>query len=66
MPKLRKIRVHFPWTKTPVKGVFFVPTLNLELTREHGLRAATHHKVQARAEYGVVGGKLGVLFTRVR
>lgn len=62
----RKIRVHYPWLTTPCLGSFFVPTLKLKETREAGLKAAVYHQVQARAEFGVVQGRLGVLFTRVR
>lgn len=61
----RSFRVHYPWQKTPVGGGFFVPSLNLELVRENGLRAAVHHKIKAKAQYGIVGGRIGVLFTRV-
>ena len=60
------IKVHFPWLDTPVKGGFFVPTLNLEETRSLGLRAAVYHKVRAKAVFGVKDGKLGVWFSRVR
>jgi len=61
----RKIRVHYPWLTTPQKGSFFVPTLKLEETREAGLKAAVYHQVRAKAEFGIVNGKLGVLFRRV-
>lgn len=60
------MKVHYPWLETPVKGGFFVPTLDLAKTREYGLKAALNHRVKANAEFGVKGGKLGVWFTRVR
>jgi hypothetical protein len=60
-----KVSVHFPWIDTPVKGGFFVPTLQLEETRLLGLRAAVYHKVRAKADFGMKDGKLGVWFTRV-
>lgn len=60
------LKLHFPWSETPKKGGFFVPTLSLEETKLLGLRAAVYHKVRAKAEFGVKDGKLGVLFTRVR
>ena len=63
---MKKVKVHYPWTKTPVKGVFFIPTLRLEETKKEGLSAALHYNIKAKAEAGVVNGKLGVLFTRVR
>jgi hypothetical protein len=44
----------------------FVPTLKLEQTKQEGLKAALHHNIIGKAEYGMKDGKLGVLFTRVR
>jgi len=57
-------RVHFPWLKTPPKGGFFVPTLQLEKTREAGLKAALYYKVPAKAYFGIRDGKIGVMFIR--
>ena len=61
-----KIKVFYPWKNTPVKGVFFVPSLNYERTKQEGLNAALHNGFIAKAEFGVMDGKLGVMFTRVR
>lgn len=44
----------------------FVPTLRLEQTKQEGLKAALHHNIIGKAEFGMKDGKLGVLFTRVR
>lgn len=63
---MKKVKVHYPWTSTPVKGVFFVPTLRLAEIKKDGLSAALQYNIKAKAEEGTVGGKLGVLFTRVR
>jgi hypothetical protein len=63
---LRKIKVHYPWVDTPVKGAFFVPTLKLQDVKETGLKAALHHGIIGKAEFGTFGGKIGVRFTRVR
>jgi hypothetical protein len=63
---MRKVKVHYPWTDTPVKGVFFVPTLRLAEIKKDGLSAALHYNIKAKAEEGAVDGKLGILFTRVR
>ena len=63
---MKKVKVHDPWNTTPVKGVFFVPTLRLADTKKDGLNAALHHNMLAKAEAGTVNGKLGVMFTRVR
>ena len=61
----RKIRVHYPWLTTPPRGSFFVPSLRLAETREAGLKAAVYHQVKAKAELGIINGKLGVLFRRL-
>ncbi len=58
--------MHYPWVNTPVKGAFFVPTLKLQEVKETGIKAAIHHGVLGKAEFGTYGGKIGVLFTRVR
>ena len=58
--------MHYPWPDTPVKGVFFVPSLRLAETKKDGLAAALHYNIKAKAEFGTVNGKLGVRFTRVR
>ena len=63
---MRKLKVHYPWVNTPVKGGFFVPTLRLEEVKREGLNAATHHNILGKAEAGVVSGKIGIMFTRVR
>ena len=62
----RKIKVHYPWINTPVKGSFFVPTLKLQEVKEVGLKAALHHGIIGKAEFGAFEGKIGVMFTRVR
>ena len=62
---VRKIKVHYPWNKTPVGGGFFVPTLNLEQTREDGLRAAVFYKMKGKSVFIVKDTRLGVWFTRV-
>jgi hypothetical protein len=58
--------VHYPWLVTARHETFFVPTLKLEETKRDGLAAALHHNIKAKAEFGTVDGKIGVLFTRVR
>lgn len=63
---MKKIKVHYPWQKVDIKQKFFVPTLRLEETKSEGLSAALHYNILAKAEFGTVQGKLGVLFTRVR
>lgn len=60
------LRVHYPWDKTPEGGSFFVPTLAPHKTKEAGLKAALHHRVLAKATFGMKDGKHGVLFTRRR
>jgi hypothetical protein len=63
---MRKLKVHYPWLDTPVKGVFFVPTLRLTEIKKDGLAAALHYNIKAKAAFGTLNGKIGVLFTRVR
>ena len=64
---LRKmIKIHYPWEKTPVKGGFFVPTLQLEVVRLDGIKAAINCRVKAKAEPCVKDGMLGVWFTRLK
>ena len=60
----RKFRVHYPWQTTPPKGVFFIPSLKLADTREDGLKAAVYHRIKGTAEFGILNGKIGVLFRR--
>jgi hypothetical protein len=62
---MKKVKVHYPWITTPVKGVFFVPSLRLADTKKDGLNAALQYNIKAKAEFGVVNGKLGVLFKKV-
>jgi hypothetical protein len=62
---MKKVKVHYPWITTPVKGVFFVPTLRLADIKKDGLNAALQYNIKAKAEFGVVNGKLGVLFKKV-
>lgn len=59
------LRAHYPWDKVPVGGSFFVPTLAPFKTKEAGLKAALHHRVLAKATFGLKDGKHGVLFTRL-
>jgi hypothetical protein len=61
---MRKLKVHYPWPNTPVKGAFFVPTLRLAEIKKDGLAAALHYNIKAKAEFGTVNGKIGVRFTR--
>lgn len=68
MPKTlkmhRKIRIHYPWLTTPPSGAFFVPTLKLEEVKADGLKAAVYNQVRGKAEFGILNGKIGVLFRR--
>jgi hypothetical protein len=63
---MRKVKVHYPWLATARFEKFFIPTLRLEETKRDGLAAALHHNIKAKAEFGVFGGKMGVMFIRVR
>jgi len=61
---MKKVKVHYPWQKLQALEQFFVPTLKLEETKSEGLKAALHYNIKAKAAFGTVDGKLGVLFTR--
>jgi len=63
---MRKIKVHYPWQHVGVNARFFVPSLNPLETKSDGLRAAMHYNMKGTCSIGVKGGKVGVLFTRVR
>jgi len=55
---------HFNWeTLKPGEGIF-VPTLDVQKTREMGLRAAIYPGVKTYAKIGIKNGLLGVLFFR--
>lgn len=60
------IKVHYPWQEMQKHEQIFVPTLKLEHTKQEGLKAALHHNIIGKAEFGIKDGKIGVLFTRVR
>ena len=59
-----KLRVFYPWERTPVGGYFFVPTLTPERTREEGLRVALYVNCRGRGTPGVLHKRFGVLFQR--
>jgi hypothetical protein len=62
----KNLKVFYPWTTTPPGSSFFVPTIAPFKTKEAGLRAALHHRIKAKAEFGIKDGLHGVLFTRRR
>lgn len=57
--------VVFPWSKTEVGQGFFVPCLDLDKTKELGMRAAMHLFIRVTATPGIRGGLLGVWFSRI-
>lgn len=57
---------HYPWDRLEKGQGFFVPALDLEAVRQAGLLAAVpHHIKDARAQFGIRQGRLGVLFYRL-
>ena len=57
---------HYPWDKVEKGQGFFVPALDLEAERRAGLLAAVpHHLKDARAQFVIRRGKLGVFFYRL-
>lgn len=59
-------KIHYPWADTPKGGGFFVPTLDTELTIEHGEKSSLHFRYTIKTVLGVLDGKYGVLFIRRR
>jgi hypothetical protein len=58
----RPTKVKYPWEGIKRGQWFFVPALDLEATREVGLRYAMLNRARAKAHFGVLNGRLGVLF----
>jgi hypothetical protein len=58
----RPTRVKYPWEGIKRGQWFFVPALDLDATREMGLRYAVLHRARAKAFPGIFNGRLGVLF----
>ena len=56
--------IQYPWTRLKKGEGFFVPSLDLEKTKELGLRASVRHRIKANAHFGIKDGRLGVWFTR--
>jgi len=57
---------HYPWEHLEKGQGFFVPALDLEAVRQAGLLAAVPlHIKDARAQFGIRQGRLGVLFFRL-
>ena len=58
-------RYRFPWQQLERGQAFFVPCLDPEPMMEHGLKQAVSVRVlNARAEPGIYGGAIGVMFYR--
>jgi hypothetical protein len=56
-------RYRFPWQQLERGQAFFVPCLDPKPMMEHGLKQAVSVRVlNARAEPGIYGGAIGVLF----
>ena len=57
--------VRYPWSQLKPGQGFFVPCLDLHKTLEEGLKAAVTARVfSAKGHFGVLNGKIGVLFVR--
>lgn len=59
---MKPLKIHYPWTKVPLRAGFFVPTFDLERVKADGLRAALTLRIRAKAFYGIRDGRWGVLF----
>lgn len=58
----RPTRVKYPWEEIKRGQWFFVPALDLEATRELGLRYAVLNRARAKAHAGILNGRIGILF----
>jgi len=56
--------IQYPWTQLKKGEGFFVPSLDLEKTKELGLRASVRHRIKAHARFGIKEGRIGVWFYR--
>jgi hypothetical protein len=54
-----------PWDELGEDDAFFVPAIDLERTRNEGLRQSMRYKIPlVKTAYVIVHGRLGVLFYR--
>ena len=61
----KQLSVQYPWDKTEKGQGFFIPCLDLEATREAGLKAALkHRRFDALAYPALRRGLIGVWFYR--
>lgn len=60
----KKLRIYYPWADIKKDECFFVPAVSTNKIKQEGLTAALHLRIRASAEFGLLGGKHGVLFTR--
>ena len=59
---MKKLEVDYPWALMEKGDAIFVPTLNYEITKEEGLKAALLYRLNIETRFGIFDGKLGVLF----
>lgn len=60
----KKLRIYYPWADIKKDECFFVPAVSTYKIKQEGLTAALHLRIKASAEFGLLEGKHGVLFTR--
>jgi hypothetical protein len=60
----KRLRVLYPWNSIKKGECFFVPAVSPPKVKQEGLTAALHLRIRAKAEFGLLGGRHGVLFTR--
>jgi len=62
---MKKLAIKYPWSQLEKGQGFFVPCLDLEKTKEEGLKASVSaRRFDAKAYVGTFKGRLGVLFVR--
>ena len=57
------LKINYPWSHLKPGQGFFIPCLDTAKVREEGLRAAVSvRRFNAKAQVGVLEGRVGVLF----
>lgn len=59
------LKINYPWSRLDKGQGFFVPCLDIQKTKEAGLKAAVSVRVfDAKTKVGIIAGRYGILFFR--
>jgi hypothetical protein len=58
------MKLNYPWSSLKPGEGFFVPAIDTDKAREHGLRAAVAQRMRLKATPVIKDGLLGVWFYR--